>query len=52
MHVILFVVGHGVVRLNKKKHSSGMIKLTPPSNKKDDFGKSGRRVKKSIFKLK
>ena len=54
MHVILFVVGHGVVSLNVKKHGGGMMKLTPPSKKKYDFGKSGRRVeiKKSIFKLK
>ena len=54
MHVILFVVGHGVVSLNVKKHGGGMMKLTPPSKKKYDFGNSGRRVeiKKSIFKLK
>ena len=54
MHVILFVVGHRVGSLNIKKHGGGMMKLTPPSKKKDDFGKSGRRaeIKKSIFKLK
>ena len=54
MHVILLVVGHGVVRQNVKKHGGGMMKLTPPSKNKDDFGKSGRRVeiKKSIFKQK
>ena len=53
MHVILFVVGHGVVSHNVKKHGGGM-KLTPPSKKKYDFGKSGRRVEieKSIFKQK
>ena len=53
MHVILLVVGHGVVSQNVKKRG-GMMKLTPPSKKKDDFGKSGRRVeiKKSIFKQK
>ena len=52
MHVILFVVGHRVVSQSVKKR--GMMKLTPPSKKKDDFGKSGRRVeiKKSIFKQK
>ena len=54
MHVILFLVGHLVVSQNIKKHGGGMMKLTPPSKKKDDFGKSGRRVeiKKSIFKQK
>ena len=54
MHVIMCVVGHGVVSQNVKKHGGGMMKLTQPSKKKDDFGKSGRRVeiKKSIFKPK
>ena len=54
MHVILFVVGHRVVSQNVKKHGGGMMKLTPPSKKKDNFGKSGRRVeiKKSILKQK
>ena len=54
MHAILCVVGHGVVSQNIKKHGGGMMKLTQPSKKKDDFGKSGRRVemKKSIFKQK
>ena len=54
MHVILFVVGHGVVSPNEKKHDGGMMKLTPPSKKKNDSGKSGRKVeiKKSIFKQK
>ena len=54
MHVMLFVVGHGVVSQNVKKHGGGMMKWTPPSKKKDDFGKSGRRVeiKKSIFQQK
>ena len=54
MHVMLCVVGHGMVSQNVKKHGGEMMKLTPPSNKKDDFGKSGRRVeiKKSIFKQK
>ena len=54
MHVILCVAGHGVVSQNVKKHSGGMMKLASPSQKKDDFGKRGRRmkVKKSIFKQK
>ena len=54
MHVILCVVGHRVVHQNVKKHGGGMMKLTQPSKKKDDFGKSDRRVeiKKSIFKQK
>ena len=54
MHVILFVVGHRVVSQNVKKHGGGMMKLTPPSKKKNNFGKSGRRVeiKKSILKQK
>ena len=54
MHVIMCVVGYGVVSQNVKKHGGGMMKLTEPSKKKDDFGKSGRRVeiKKSIFKQK
>ena len=54
MHVILCVVGHGVVSQNVERHGDGMMKLTQPSKKKDDFGKSGRRVeiKKSIFKQK
>ena len=54
MHVTLFVVGHGVVSQNVKKHGGGMMKLTPSSKKKEDFGKSSRMVeiKKSIFKQK
>ena len=53
MHVMLFVVGHGVVSQNVKKHGGGMMKWTPPSKKKDDFGKSGRRVEiKKVFSSK
>ena len=54
MHVMLCVVGHGMVSRNVKKHGGEMMKLTPPSKKKDGFGKSCRRVeiKKSIFKQK
>ena len=54
MHVMLCVAGHGVVSQNIKKNGGVMMKLTPPSKKKDDFGKSGGRVeiKKSIFKQK
>ena len=54
MHMILCVVGHGLVSQNVKKHGGGMMKLTQPSKKKYDFGKSGRRVeiKKSIFNQK
>ena len=53
MHVVLCVVRFGVVSQSVKKYGCGM-KLTPPSKKRDDFGKSGRRVeiKKSIFKQK
>ena len=42
------------VSLNLKKLGGGMMKLTPSSKKKDDFGKSGRRVeiKESIFRQK
>ena len=48
------MVGHGVVSQNVKKHGGRMMKLTPRSKKKDDFGKSGLKVeiKKSIFKQK
>ena len=35
MHVILCVVGLGVVSQNVRKHGGGM-KLTPPSKKRDD----------------
>ena len=54
MHEILCVVGHKVVSQTIKKHGGGMMKLTQPSKKKDNFGKSDRRVeiKKSIFKQK
>ena len=54
MLVILCLVGHGMVNQNVKKFGGEMMKLTPSSKKKDDFGKSGRRVeiKKSIFKQK
>ena len=54
MHVIMCVVGHGVVSQNVKKHGGGMMKLIRPSKKKDDFGKSGRRleIKKGILKQK
>ena len=54
MHVILCVVGHGVVSQNVKKHGCRMMKLTQPSKQKGNFGKSDRRVeiKKSIFKQK
>ena len=50
----MFVVAHGVVSQNVKKYGGGMMKLIPPSKKKDDFGKSGRRIeiKKSTFKQK
>ena len=43
-----------MVSQNVRKHGGGMMKLTPSSKKKNDFGKSGRRVKKkkSIFKQK
>ena len=43
-----------MVSQNVRNHDGGMIKLTPSSKKKDEFGKSDRRVekKKSIFKQK
>ena len=41
MHVILFLVGHLVVSQNIKKHGGGMMKLTPPSKKKDDWVEGG-----------
>ena len=43
-----------MVSQNVRNDDGGMIKLTPSSKKKDEFGKSDRRVekKKSIFKQK
>ena len=49
--MILFVVGHGVVSQNVKKRG-GMMKLTPPSKKKDDKEKylqAKRKTKSAVY---
>lgn len=44
MQVILLVVGHKVIREDEGKHGGGVMWLTVPSRKKDDSGKSGRKM--------
>ena len=52
MQVIVLVDGQGVVNQNVKKLGGGMMRLTVLSKRKDDSGKSGRKVgiKKKIFR--
>ena len=53
MQVTLLVVGHGLVSQDERKRG-GMMWLMVPSRKKDDSGKSCRKVeiKKNISKQK
>ena len=44
MRVTLLVVGHGLVSQDERKHGGGMTRLTVSSRKKDDSGKSSRKV--------
>ena len=53
MQVILLVVGHEVISEDEGKHGGGVMWLTVPSRKKDDSGKSGRKMEiKNISKQK